>query len=222
MKILPYLSLIVMLSLFGCAREETENSSKNVLSQITIPVRVYNYHFVYATDLSSTFTKNEIQLYFDKVNQIWKQAGIQYNIRSFETININDLIFSNTNYENYSNREFRIILEELSEANISTNSMTNEGVWTLVLINKFAHPAGGVWSKRTETVFFAQTQNGVPVVKNILAHELGHSLSLTHVDADQNPDNLMKTGDGNPETAEKLTDEQITIARQKALYYLNR
>ena len=113
-----------------------------------------------------------------------------------------------------------MILEDLSETHVSTKSMTNEGLWTVVFIDKFPHPAGGVWSPQTEMIFFAQFKNGERVIANILAHELGHSLSLSHVNAVQFPDNLMKTADGNPQTATHLTTEQIEQARQTALSIL--
>ncbi len=112
-------------------------------------------------------------------------------------------------------------LENLSEMHIDAISMKNQGIWTLVLIKQFPHPAGGVWSDSTEIVFFAETKNDEKVIENILAHEFGHNLSLYHVNPNQYPTNLMKSGDGNPPTAEMLLENQINLARQKALFYLN-
>ena len=54
-----------------------------------------------------------------------------------------------------------------------------------------------------------------PLEPKVMAHELGHSLSLMHVDLDEN---LMCVGRGarDPKKAIKLTEEQITSARKIA------
>ena len=218
MKLLKF--LLVLLSILACSKEKASDDNIET-PEIVIPVKIYNYNFTYATDLSSSYDKSEIYACFDKVNQIWKQARIRFKADTFTTVNINDTVFSNNSYENMTNRQFRLKLDELSVNYIPVHSFSKEGVLTLVLIEKFPHPAAGVWSKQTEIVFFAKTKNNQNVVKNILAHEFGHALGLHHVDAAVYPDNLMKAGDNHPETAGTLLEDQIEMARRQALIYLN-
>ncbi len=219
--LISVISKLLFIFLFlNCSTQESTEIEQN-METIVISVNIKNYRFKYATELSSTFTLEEIESYFKKVNEIWDQAKIKFVINSFDSVTVVDSIFLNNNFEDYSNREFRKILENLSQTHINTNTLTNQGILTLVLIQKFPHPAGGVWSNKTEIVFFAKTKNGQKVVKNVLAHEFGHSLSLHHVDANQYPTNLMKFGDGNPSTAEILLEWQIKKAREQALFYMN-
>ena len=218
MKIMKFILILFLLP--GCFKKNNTLPA-NIKEEIIIPVRVLKYDFVFAPDLSSAFSPSRTEHYFNEVNLIWKQAVIKFTVSSFDTIRITDSIFLAHNYTGFTNKQFREILETLSENHIRTRTMSNQGLWTIVLIGKFPHPAGGVWSNRTEIVFFAETNNGISTAENIWAHELGHSLSLTHVNANQFPDNLMKQGDGNPQTAVKLTQNQINRARQHALRYLN-
>jgi len=218
--LIKFLILIFIIS-SSCSKNETLEITEPEIENITIPVNIYKYNFNNATALSSSLSLNEMEIYFERINEIWEQANIKFIINSFETIEVDDEIFLTNDYLDFSNRDFRIELENLSETHININSMTNQGIWTLVLIKKFPHPAGGVWSKNTEIVFFAETKNNERVVENILAHEFGHSLSLTHLNPNQYPTNLMKAGDGNPLTAELLLDYQINSARQRALLFLN-
>ena len=213
--------ILAIITISACSQRETATIKEPDIENITIPVNIKKYNFTNATALSSSFSLTEIENYFARINEIWKQANITFVINSLETIELNDEVFLTNNYLDFTNRDFRFELENLSEAHINTHSMTNQGIWTLVLIKKFPHPAGGVWSKNKEIVFFAETKNDERVVENILAHEFGHSLSLTHLNPNQYPTNLMKAGDGNPLTAETLLDNQINLARQKALFYLN-
>ncbi len=213
--------ILVIIAISGCSQSETVVITEPDIENIIIPVNVKKYNFTNETTLSSSLSLAEIENYFARINEIWKQANITFIINSFETIELNDEVFLTNNYLDFTNKDFRLELENLSETHINTNSMTNQGIWTLVLIKKFPHPAGGVWSNSTEIVFFAETNNDERVVENILAHEFGHSLSLTHLNPHQHPTNLMKSGDGNPLTAELLLDYQVNLARQIALLFLN-
>ncbi len=197
---------------YSCTKQKTFDKEMN---QIIIPVKIIRYDFKHETSLSSSLTLDEAKIYFKRINEIWQQANIKFVIHSFDTIKINDEFFLTNNYLNLSNRVFRFELENLSEEHIETNSMTNHGILTVVIIKRFPHPAGGVWSNRTEIVFFAER-----AISNILAHEFGHSLSLKHVDPYQYPKNLMKSGDNKPYTAEILMENQIKQARNRALFIL--
>lgn len=211
---------VVSCNTHQCSGEDNSGGDKN-LSRIIIPVKVTKLIFQNESQFTSTYTIQDMRSLFSKVNEIWAQANIFWELKGeMQRVSVDDSVFAQNNYEDFSsNRNFKLRLDELMRNSAQGGSISNEKVWNVTLIKKFPNPAGGVYSRLLESVYFAQENRGEQVIGNILAHELGHTLlGSDHSDLQNN---LMMAGGSDPQTAINLTDAQINIARSSAINYLN-
>ena len=91
--------------------------------------------------------------------------------------------------------------------------------WNVVIIRDFGVGAAGYYQSSIDAAFFAQGKYPQkPTHPTILAHELGHSLSLPHYDGDGVEVNMMHAGGGGVvEESIELTVEQVDAARAQAV-----
>ena len=174
---------------------------------IEMPVHVYCYSFVAAPHLDCKLNLADVSALMGEVNRIWDQANIRLSLMSVSARSISVKDFPSPN--GLENRD-EIRKQQIA---ISPTSETGSRNLNVVLVGQFSSPSGGVYRPITHTVFFAERNGrGEPQLPTVLAHEIGHALSLTHTDI---PGNLMRIG--NAREATGLTDEQIRIARAQAL-----
>jgi Ca2+-binding EF-hand superfamily protein len=146
-----------------------------------------------------------IEALMDEVNGVWKQAGIQWNLLS-----VNHRTIDKKTFPALTGSEDRQEMKQRFFA-VSANDLVDKRTWKIAIIREFALPAGGIYFPRTHTVYFCERTPRGKTMPVVLAHELGHSLSLPHSD---NAYNLM--GVGKPEAEKTLTKDQISKARAQA------
>lgn len=93
--------------------------------------------------------------------------------------------------------------------------------WDVLLINRFGGGASGLYLGRAVQmlVFSERTPSREENHPNVLAHELGHSLTLPHYDGEGFETNVMRAGGqglGGPATLLDLTPDPIDAARARA------
>lgn len=172
---------------------------------IALPVNIYCYEFEAAPELSCTISERDIERLIEEVNLYWEQAGITWSVAEIINLSIDENIFPPL-----SGDEDRQTLKNRFFAATSINSSKSD-VWNIGIIKKFSLPAGGIYFPKTHTVMYAETTPRGNTTPFVLAHELGHSLSLAHTDG---ANNLMSVG--NPEGRNHLTEEQIAVVRTQA------
>ncbi len=142
--------------------------------EFTAKVRVYRAVFNADSTLNSTFSDNVIAQWFAKVNEIWSQAGIKWEIDS-----IQDWIINGGPYT-----------DRAAVKQWLTDSATGGDGWAVIFIHHFTVQAAGLYIKDPGgTVYVAEQGSKGPTVPEALAHELGHS--LLGKDHERDPANLM-------------------------------
>jgi hypothetical protein len=206
------LFLLILFTLFGCVTEEKNSAN---LDQLNLKIDFYCYTFASEPTLDCTLNENQVKEILSEVNLIWAQANIQWELASFNTKEISAQDFSlaqNETATQIKSKLFKISPENTNQAKI----------WNVAIIQNFPSPvnSAGLYLPGGHTIYFAQTKKSntsfIEVKPYVLAHELGHSLSLGHVDAEESVDNLMGPGAINAEIP-NLTQEQIQIIRKQAL-----
>jgi hypothetical protein len=214
---------IIFISIFSaCGSDEHNSSSTPSLEEpIVIPIQIYQYDFVYKQGLSSHFLENRIISYIAECNEIWEQANITFDIQDIKRVEIKDEVFQDSDIREYDSLEFLSKLNQLSTKYIDINSMSKKGEWTLIFINHFPIDSSGIWSDEIEAVYFSETFQGSNTPYSLMAHHLGHSLSLTHVQSNEYPENLMISGSDGGDIASHitLTNQQIISARTHVSKY---
>jgi len=173
---------------------------------VRLPVQVYCYSFVATPELDCTMTRKDVESMMERVNGIWKQAGIHWSLLSVRNrrISKNDFNSLDDSEEKESLREQLIT--------ISPDDVDGRKVWKVVILHKSPVPAGGFYFAKTHTVYFFETTPRGKTKSVVLAHELGHSLGLAHKG---DTSNLMHIG--NPEGPKTLTKDQIIAVRTQAM-----
>jgi len=194
------------LLLAGCdeSKSSKDNNEKQD-GQTIIPIRVFLYSFESDPDYSATFTEAEVYKAFERVDEIWSQAGIKWDIQSIEEKTI-----SESKVPCFGCLDKDSI--KTTFVDIAPVPMDNS-IWTLVIIRKMPVNAGGFYAGQRYTSYYSELNPRGEHHPEVLAHELGHSL-LGHEHPDI-PGNLMSVGD--PTQIVDLTAEQIAKAREQAL-----
>ena len=111
--------------------------------------------------------------------------------------------------EGFSNpRKFRNAIADLIPANSS------DRLWRVYLVHQFPVSGSAVYIIEKGAVLYGELNKFGERYPVVLAHELGHSLSLRHVPF---PDNLMYGGgQKDPEKTQKLRPIQIKRAKMQA------
>jgi hypothetical protein len=166
--------------------------------RITLSVRVHLLSSDFAP-LNTTLTDDEVGVVFARVNEVWQQAEITWDIESIvreEALNADG---------------FALVLagqlpaSTLDVASILPLGRLLSGKWNVFLIQDL----GGIDLR-------GQRRRDAREVEaaRILAHELGHSLSLAHVPCTPEG-NLMAAGCDSQDRT-RLTATQAQAARQQA------
>ncbi len=196
----------------ACESEPGTGPTDPVFSEIALSVRVHLLSSEFAP-LNTDLTEAEVRTIFSRVNGIWSQAVISWNIESIlreEALNADDFELVLQGQLQASNE---IIASLLPRENLS------QGAWDVFLIRDFGGITGGIYFPSIPAALSAEVdQSGnrelTGSAARILAHELGHSLGLPHV-ACTAAGNLMAPACP-AEDRTRLLADQIQTARRQA------
>lgn len=181
------------------------------IETLRLSVRVHLLGSDELAALNSTFTESQIDTLFAGLNDIWQQATVAWQIESIirETA---------LNAEGYR----RVMSGATSLGSVIATIFPRENLlaegWNVFVIGDMGSFAGGIYLP-SQVVIFPQSgplgeQGTTGRGPRVLAHELGHSLSLEHVTCTA-AGNLMSPGCGGGNPA-GLTPNQVGAARQQA------
>lgn len=171
-----------------------------------IPVRFHLLHSRAAKELDTRLTQAEVRRTLNRVNEIWRPAGIQFWAESIltEEAAAGDLYAALG--ENRTEAHLKLVRPRLS---------LSEKVFHVYFIREM-RPNGYCLDGSYQMVFVKETARlekvkggGDDPVARVLAHELGHALNLDHR---QETYNLMASGT----TGITLNAEEIKTARKAA------
>lgn len=190
---------------------DSEEKINDELDIINLKIDFYCYKFQANPELNCNISQSEISNYLLEVNKIWEQANIKWELNSFQnkTIASQEL---NTLSGNETIQQMQQALFRIAPVNPQSDK-----IWNVILINSFPSPAsgaGGLYFPGKGAIYF--NHNREP---KLLAHELGHGLSLWDLSEDevnQFPTNLMGRGLRNTQNP-SLNEDQINYSREQAL-----
>lgn len=169
--------------------------------QITLPVRVHLVKSDTIHDMHTTLTESDVHRILGKVNAVWGQAGIRFEIESIVDTTAIPLEPDARFETEFERVKAMIPRDRLSDAAID------------ICYVKSVRPNGFYYG---EPIVVKDTATLRPVtdgldepLPRVTSHEIGHALGLPHR---QELTNLMASGT----TGFSLNDAEIAIARAKA------
>ncbi len=182
-------------------------------SELGLQVRVHLLSSEFAP-LSTELTEDEVATVFTRVNAIWQQALIRWEI---ESILREDAL--NSDAFAAILRGDRPVSDDVIASVLPRENLLT-GDWDVFLILSLGGIAGGIYFPGIPAALSAELDPDgrrelTGATARILAHELGHSLSLPHVPCTA-AGNLMSPGCPATDRT-RLTDSQVEAARQQAL-----
>ena len=188
---------------------------KPVFAQVMrLPVRVQLLQSVGDSSISTTHGDEQVRQLLGVANEVWRQAGIEWVLESIQRIPASRGAAFDSLVGNQIPRG-----REPLEAYFPRDSLLPNG-WNVLLIRDFGQIAGGVFFATLGAVVLAERGYGFELPPEgrggrTLAHELGHSLGLVHVDCDSTR-NIMANACWQPGFESRLSTEQVVQARKQA------
>ena len=171
------------------------------LEEIAIPVRIHLMQSAGITAMHTTLTEPDVRRIFGKVNRIWSQAGIRFEIESI--VRTEALALTP---ENETKQEFARVKSMIPKASLSPVAID-------VCYVKEVTPNGFFYGEPIvvkDTAKLRAVEGGLDEpLPRVTSHEIGHALSLSHR---QETTNLMASGT----TGFSLNEAEIHAAREKA------
>ena len=200
-------------SVIACSDSSTAPAGDTKLEEIVLPLRVHLLRSSQVESLNAPLTVEQAQTLVGDLNEVWAQGNIRWSV---EMLVEEDAIVT-PNVLRAFNGGAAVDVPVLLEA-IGGNPQA--AGWDVYLVRDLGNAGfSGVYLSRTGIAFAKLAdQNGVIDLANfgtrVLAHELGHSLSLSHVSCPPEG-NLMAPGCPG-EVRTRLSDAQVNAARAQA------
>jgi hypothetical protein len=155
-----------------------------------------------------------VQAFVDGANQIYEAAGIHIALESVVVLQI-----PTTQVSSISSSDTDPVLKQKLLNIVFPANNTGDILFQAAFFHNFPSGAKGVYLPAQEVAFIGEfARSGAANEPIVLAHEMGHELSLVHVNVTgaSCPDaNLMCTGGTGIGT--NLTEAQISQMREQAL-----
>ena len=168
---------------------------------ITLPVRVHLMQSATQPAMHTTLLEADIRRIFGKVNAVWAQAGIQFEVES-----IGPTLALEARPEAAGQSEFVRVKAMIPKERLSATALD-------VCYVKEVRPNGFYYGEPIvvkETASLRTVEGGLDEpLPRVTAHEIGHALGLGHR---QETTNLMASGT----TGFSLNEAEIATARAKA------
>jgi hypothetical protein len=168
---------------------------------ITLPVRVHLVQSDTMPDMHTTLTEADIRRIFEKVNVVWAQAGIQFEIESIGPTTAVEL-----KPEMRLKSEFERVHSMIPKARLSAEAID-------ICYVKEVKPNGFYYGEPIvvkDAAKLKEVPGGLDEpLPRVTSHEIGHALGLKHR---QDTTNLMQSGT----TGFSLNEAEIATARAKA------
>jgi hypothetical protein len=212
---LPYWAVaLTALFLFACS--DGTSPERGGDDQLTLSVRVHLLQDAGVPSLNTSLSDSEVRTLFDGANGIWEQGDVVWQIESI------------VREEPHNGEDFaRALRGELPltpalVASLLPADQLLDGGWDVYFVRDFGGLVGGIYisgggvspaviSSEVDPTGLRDLAGSGP---RILAHELGHSLSLFHV-ACSDAGNLMAPGCPRGQRTQ-LTTGQVDMARLQA------
>lgn len=180
---------------------------------LTVPVRVHLLRSDVAS-LDADLPESELPRLFAAVDEIWAQACIHFELES----TITETVSADGAAQFEAATDMMMVADALT-ALLPRDAMLDPGVNVFVIRDLGSLRAGGRYFEPLDSVVWSDTRmDGSRTSPAILAHELGHSLSLTHYDGPGFEQNLMQAGGPGVDISmsRELTADQVAAARAQA------
>jgi hypothetical protein len=181
---------------------------------VRLPVRVQLLQSAGDSSISTTYGDEQVRQLLSVANEVWRQGEIEWVLESIKRITApRGAAFDS------------LVRGEISrgraplETYFPRDSLLPSG-WNVFLIRNFGQIAGGVFFANLGAVVLAERGYGFELPPDgrggrTLAHELGHSLGLVHIDCDSTR-NIMANACWQPGAGSSLSPEQLGVARAQA------
>jgi len=183
------------------AKEAKDVKPEAKLPVLTVPVRVHLMQSKTTPAMHTTMTEADVRRIFGKVNMVWSQAGVHFEIESL--VHTEAAVLSE---EMEKKDEFVRVHTMVPKASLGAG-MLNVCYVKEVKPNGFLH-AGLIVVKDTASLRSVEGGFDEPLPR-VTSHEIGHALSLPHR---QDRTNLMASGT----TGFSLNEAEIKAAREIA------
>ncbi len=193
--------LPVLLAFSQTAAVRAEGNGEAKVRVLTLPVRVHLMQSANQPAMHTTLVEADIRRIFGKVNAVWAQAGIQFEVES-----IGPTLALEAKPEEAGQSEFVRVKAMIPKERLSATALD-------VCYVKEVRPNGFYYGEPIvvkDTASLRTAPGGLDEpLPRVTAHEIGHALGLKHR---QETTNLMASGT----TGFSLNEAEITTARAKA------